>query len=592
MNLNYLNKKNDTGSPLSYNGFELAEKISLNSMKIIRKNKAFKSLSKYLPKEYIDLYFKKMIYESSLEISNQYEIISYDKSKNGFSDTNFILCDSFPCIELLNKAWPCEKIDFKESMFYKTKLNLKKLIKRAINTFRINKVKKKSDGKGYKIAVNYLEGFDIEKRSDIFWFENSQINPNSVLVYYESDFNLRRFDKTITAFDFFNKKGFEQVKQWNWKNNYKTNLFAEFYNDTNWTNPRDKIDKWILKSIKEMCSKIEYWISFFKFYNIKVHIDSKEFGCETIIKQIAINKIGGVSVGKLRSYPMSIGGEFKGYYPNDIFFTWGENSAQRIEQLNPTIKNIICSGFPYKIKQNDENLNFLNKTKFNILLLDTNHSYNRGLTQFLYTPTMITFFEAFIELIKNDKDIGLIIKNKKPQTNKFINEKLDDLIKSTGRCHIISDPFQTMASSYLNEVSLVVAISIYLPSVILECAANGARSIFYDTSNMQKYESDIFKWGKDKVIFNDLKKMIRDIKIFKNQPTIKSDLGIWSDDNFKLNTFNDNIGSKRIGEYLKFLIDGFNDNKDANEIVKKANSHYAENWGAHSIYKITDIKYK
>ena len=180
----------------------------------------------------------------------------------------------------------------------------------------------------------------------------------------------------------------------------------------------------------------------------------------------------------------------------------------------------------------------------------------------------------------------------KSVTNKFINEKLDDLIKSTGRCHIISDPFQTMASSYLNEVSLVVAISIYLPSVILECAANGARSIFYDTSNMQKYESDIFKWGKDKVIFNDLKKMIRDIKIFKNQPTIKSDLGIWSDDNFKLNTFDDNIGSKRIGEYLKFLIDGFNDNKDANEIVKKANSHYAENWGAHSIYKITDIKYK
>ncbi len=143
MNLNYLNKKNDAGSPLSYNGFQLAEKISLNSMKIIQKNKAFNSLSKYLPKEYIDLYFKKMIYESSLEISNQYEIISYDKSKNGYSDTNFILCDSFPCIELLKKAWPCEKIDFKESMFYKTKLNLKKLIKRAINTFLINNVKKK-----------------------------------------------------------------------------------------------------------------------------------------------------------------------------------------------------------------------------------------------------------------------------------------------------------------------------------------------------------------------------------------------------------------------------------------------------------------
>ena len=165
---------------------------------------------------------------------------------------------------------------------------------------------------------------------------------------------------------------------------------------------------------------------------------------------------------------MCIGGEFKGYYPNDIFFTWGADSSKRIMDTNPTIKNIIHSGYPYKISDSNESIDLINKTKFNILLLDSNHSYNNGITQYIYTPTMISFFEAFIDLVKNDKDIGLIIKNKKPEKNQIINKKINQLMHETGRCHVINNPFQSMASSYLRGVNLVVGISIFLPSVVLE----------------------------------------------------------------------------------------------------------------------------
>ena len=131
----YLDKRDSSNSPLFYQGFLLADKISDDSMKIIRKNEAFKKLSNYLPEEYVDLYFKKMIYESSLEISHQYQIMSYDKSKNGFSERNYISCNSFPCVELLNKVWPHEKIDFRQSKFYEAKTYLKIFIKRVISSF-------------------------------------------------------------------------------------------------------------------------------------------------------------------------------------------------------------------------------------------------------------------------------------------------------------------------------------------------------------------------------------------------------------------------------------------------------------------------
>ena len=91
----------------------------------------------------------------------------------------------------------------------------------------------------------------------------TQIEPSSILIYYESEYNFKRFDNTINAFDFFKKKGFKQVKQWNWKNNNKTNLFDDCFKDIKTLKPNNEIDKWVLKSIKEMCAKVEYWTSFF-----------------------------------------------------------------------------------------------------------------------------------------------------------------------------------------------------------------------------------------------------------------------------------------------------------------------------------------
>ena len=85
--------------------------------------------------------------------------------------------------------------------------------------------------------------------------------------------------------------------------------------------------------------------------------------------------------------------------------------------------------------------------------------------------------------------------------------------------------------------------------------------------------------------------MIDKIKRFKDNPVHIPDFGLWNKDKIKLNAFRDNYGSKRIGKYLMYLLDGFNDSKDVNEIVKKANSRYVDSWGEENIYKTTDIKF-
>ena len=44
-------------------------------------------------------------------------------------------------------------------------------------------------------------------------------------------------------------------------------------------------------------------------------------GPSNIIRQIAVKLVNGCSIGKLRSIPTNIDGDFLGFYPNDVFFT-------------------------------------------------------------------------------------------------------------------------------------------------------------------------------------------------------------------------------------------------------------------------------
>ena len=162
-------------------------------------------------------------------------------------------------------------------------------------------------------------------------------------------------------------------------------------------------------------------VKFFYLNNIKIHFDPTEYGLDTIIKQIALDKLGGCSIGKLRSYPSELDGKFLGYYSNDIFFTWGSDSTNYLAKSENYIDNYVISGFPYKLNNftkktvNKIKNQFINQgVKFTILILDTNHSDNKS-HYFQYIPTsiLINFYKQIINLLNIDNRNWVIIKSKK-----------------------------------------------------------------------------------------------------------------------------------------------------------------------------------
>ena len=117
----------------------------------------------------------------------------------------------------------------------------------------------------------------------------------------------------------------------------------------------------------------------------------------------------------------------------------------------------------------------------------------------------------------------------------------------------------------------------------MECVLNKKRGVFYDLVNLKSVEKEWYKWGENKVIFNDIDIMLKKIIELKKDKLNSKYFGDWSGQKDLLDPYQDNLGSERIGKYLNFLLEGFNKKLSNSEAVVAANNKFALNWGEDKI---------
>jgi len=293
--------------------------------------------------------------------------------------------------------------------------------------------------------------------------------------------------------------------------------------------------------------------------------------------------------------------DFWYFYPNDVFFSWDLGMAKRINSTNDHIENILVSGFPFaktNKKQNNETVAIetklkSNNTKFNILLLDSNHSHNKDLDQLIETSTMSSFYQVFLDWVLEDEDIGLIIKPKKSELMASLPEvitQFEKVKKKTDRCFLVTNSFQKMPSSYLKGIDMVVGTGIFFSSAVIECVLHGTKGIFYDYPNLRHHEADLYAWGENKVIFPEIDVMISTLKAYKNDPSTNPYLGDWSSNKDELDPFRDNKGGKRIGAYIGWLKEAFDEGLERQDALDRANMLYAKSWGENKLFHTSGYK--
>ena len=590
-----LDKRDKKGQLLGFSLSPTAYKVSEICLESFKKNKElFNFLNSVFPKKLIDLYFQKLFFELAFDVA--YKIVLNEKK----------IYTDFPLVELLQKKDQFSEIEF-------IKIKKKKNLKKSLRNFLINNLnnlillndkilkiyfkifKKFDDKKIAKIAVNFVEGVSKNKRSDFFWHDKNSFSQN-VYTYIESQDRINKL---------YNSKNF-LAGVLNEENISKLSLYNPIYfqSEKKIEEIRVKINNlkfndnfnFMKTHINIMLTKIQFWFFFFKENNIKIHINSEESGLSNIIRQISLKMFNGCSIGKLKSYPTNIKEDYMGYFPNDIYFTWGKESTSRLKNTYNCIKYFIISGDPYPNIDKAKQTNFeikINKLKNRgkenlIMLIDSVYSENKDINwHLIYKEKMKLFFEEFLKLQSNNNKIGLIIKSKKKNNLKGLGAIYDKIknLNDQNECILIEEN-NDLTSHYSNYVSMIVSFSTYIQGAFIQALVKdyNKRGLIFDDTNLTILEKKIYEFGKDKVIFNDLNKMISEISIFYKKKDPENKLGLWKNlDEF--DPFGDYSGGQRIGIFIKTLLENFNSKKNAEESIKNALKHYSNLYGENKIYE-------
>ncbi len=610
----FLDKRSDDGALLKFEGRSHARENTEKLMKLVSQSKIFEALCDKLPKIYVEGYFKKMIFYDILPISNQIAIYNWEnKNKKTIQKTN-IEAKSFCFSKLLPDI-----IDNAENFIFKHETKIS-ILKKKIYKFLISKyydflnlkkiyIKEKlqKNQQQSNIGICYREGVSLNKRSDLFCFNGLKEDLSNIILYVDLRYAQKRFKEEKIIAELISKKKLKYIKIWEVEKFKKKNFFSELKKDLRKISCNNYLDKVLLENSMIFLDKVEFWQSFFEKYNIKIHMDSNEWGIDrglnTIIKQTALHLNGGSSIGKLRSYLSNYPSLHYLYFPNDIFCCWGEKTLKNFKDkisLKAEFKphSLLITGYPYGYATNEVKSNVQkikkqlhsNGAKFILLLLDNASSDNKNFKDQLASQNfLVNFYRIFFKWMEEDSEIGLIIKSKNNNLIKRLPD-LNLLIKksiNTGRCHIVEEAHQSIPWHYSEISNAAVAFTFdTLPTSLIDCIVNNEnlRGVFYDYSNLFKIESNFYSWAKNKIVFSDINKMLSKLKNYKTNQTLEDETGFWPKDFIELfDPFGDKQGHNRVGEYIENLINYYDKGLNKTNAIQAANHNFSKKWGKQNL---------
>jgi len=424
----------------------------------------------------------------------------------------------------------------------------------------------------------YLEGRGDVKldnnghHSDFFWQMNSDFNSNHLLYnpISENETILLRNNKICVssgAVKFCKKNSFDLLCSNGYfgKEHDEIQDFISTYNSTKY-----------------------YWYSYFKQYSVKVFLTWFKYDNSRIPIADAISDCGGVSAVwqmAFEGFP-SIGSTIN----TDIIFSHSAFSHEIDTKVGSKYSYYIITGYPkdYAGKILKEEAAQLRKRLFEsgaekiIFSIDENSlddsRWHTG------HELQRENYSYILEKVLETPWLGVIFKPKTVKTLRHrlgeVNELLDEAIKS-GRCILFEDSGRhtTSAPPLLAGLASDVCIHGHLAAgtAALECALEGRPTLLIDREGCPN--SKLYELPKDKVIFKNWADTIDAVMEHLQTPKGIPDFGDWSPIINDLDPFRDGKAAKRMGNYLNWLIQGFEKGLDKEEIMDDAAKRYKKEWG-------------
>lgn len=559
-------------------------------------------ISKLIPREKLTLYFEKRIKKEIYPLIRLLCVARWDIKNKNISGCHVFLWKKERIFCCLEKVWTDKNIGlygyspiFRKNFYL---AYLKQFIKKIIDLYeRVFFPRPSVHTRGsFKIGVHYVEGINRQRRSDLCWYYNSGIDPKNLIFIINTDKNAR-FPLPKSILDEIVAQGIEWVcldkravalkgaKVWKPRGQESAFLIKELNEYNERVVNCSLIEHWTFNALEELIKSVGYWLEFFKEFNIRIYYDIAE-GAEILPQSIALELSGGLRIGRQRSEHFWNVTTDLGSHHCDIYFCWNNRQPHYLKLDRSRINYCLISGFPedrtfgeilkkgYSLK----NELLQHGARFVIALFD--NACGRDLH--FSKDMMEKFYQKFFDLLLNDKEIGIIIKRKKTaDLNQFLGISRAFLAaRKTGRCIMMEDLYGKLAAEagFGADISVGIGVS----SAVMETVIAGLKGVHCDLSKHRFHP--FYKWGYEKIIFDDIDKLILNIKQYKENPQSIFSLGDWSSYINMVEPFRDGKGGERIGNYMKWLLESFHRGQNREEAVHSANVLYAKEWGQDKIY--------
>ena len=592
------------GQCLAYELEAKGTEYAMRILELVEMSPAYKELYGMFNSERVRLYFLRAIKREILPFAKKGFVIQWYKLHNkALRDEDAVVrVPSAGIFSLLQSVWDLGEAPLKavnrsaESLLYehrygaRLKTHMKKRIRAAMLYFEdlwtdSSPEAIPSDG---MVACHYNEGVNTARRSDLHWYSASGIEARRIIIYFDDLSVALTHGKSIekSILRTLDEKGFKWVV-------LKKGV-VENGDGRLWVAPPFKKrpsnarrilsvpDRWIVDTGNALSVEVHYWRSFHKAFNVKVHFITEEGFSRNIAQAIAFDmegEEGGLLVGRQRSEIFLPCTYMAGMHSKDIFFIWNERTAEYFRPNFNMIRQAVISGYQLDVFQRFRGFSIdlrAGGAKFIIALFDSSHGRELAYS----TKAMSSFCKTFLNWVLEDDTFGLVIKPKKPRFFNALPPEIHVLYeraRRTGRCIKVEDSFGMMPAEAAVGTDMVVGIG-GISTAAIESVIAGLRGILYDITNIKYHE--FYKFGYERLIFDDLVKMVEAIKRYKEDPQSEPSLGDWSEHVKELCPFRDGKGGDRMGVYMRWLLDSFDRGLGRSEAIKDVNNRYAAIWGS------------
>lgn len=346
---------------------------------------------------------------------------------------------------------------------------------------------------------------------------------------------------------------------------------------------------WALYFVREFAKAFD----FYSMNGIKINIDITDHDPYRIPRQLALEANGGISISyQASNWPI----------PNvlfgsgaDIMFLFGPYYYPKLTKSGTRNHSVIFSGYlsDYsfalvrdKSKKLREGL-VKNGAKFIICYFDENSSDDR--MSIIPNKRSALIYKHLLELVLADETLGLICSPKRP---KNLFKRLPDIValmqtaKNTGRCIIMDGEYT--AQNYPTEAAQAADVAVSLlvgGTTSLENFLSGVRVVYLDLEGLYSYPE--YHKGKNTLVFDRLDDLTSAINKYRKNRGAFDDFG-----NINLSPgikdkdpFRDGRAAVRMGQYINFLLDMFNQGRKRDDAIEYADRKYAELWGDKNVVK-------